>query len=120
MPKIVKNQLGQYSITEEVIATVAGVAAMEIYGLVGMASRKQMKDSITELLRKDNLGRGVEVRIEDDQVQVDMYIIVSYGTRISEVANNVMEKVKYTLENTLGVDVYPVNVYVQGVRVLGD
>ena len=93
--------------------------AMECYGLVGMASRKQLKDGITELIRKENLRRGVEVRQEEDGVHVDLYIIVSYGTKISEVAYNVQAKVKYVLQEMLGLQVGGVNVIVQGVRVTG-
>jgi uncharacterized alkaline shock family protein YloU len=120
MPKVIRTELGNISIAEDVIATVAGLAAMDCYGLVGMASRKQVKDSLSELLGRDNPGRGVEVRIHDDQLVVDMYIIVSYGTKISEVAHNVMDKVRYTLQETLGLDVTAVNVMVQGVRVMGE
>ena len=120
MPKEIRTELGKIFIDEDVISMVAGHAALDCYGLVGMASRKQVKDSITELLGRENLSRGVQVRMQEDQVIVDMYIIVSYGTRISEVAHNVMDKVKYTLENYLGLVVDQVNVVVQGVRVVGE
>jgi uncharacterized alkaline shock family protein YloU len=120
MPKVLRTELGEVRISEDVIAIVAGSAALDCYGLVGMASRKQVKDSITELLGRENLSRGVQVRIQEDEVIVDMYIIVSYGTRISEVAHNVMDKVKYTLDTYLGLTVDKVNVIVQGVRVTGE
>ena len=120
MPKEIRTELGKIVIAEDVISMVAGHAALDCYGLVGMASRKQVKDSLTELLGRENLSRGVQVRMQDDQVIVDMYIIVSYGTRISEVAHNVMDKVKYTLENYLGLVVDQVNVVVQGVRIVGE
>ncbi|PWK12792.1 Asp23/Gls24 family envelope stress response protein [Tumebacillus permanentifrigoris] len=120
MPKVLVTELGKIEIAEDVISMVAGHAALDCYGLVGMASRKQVKDSITELLGRENLSRGVQVRTEGDEVIVDMYIIVSYGTRISEVAHNVMDKVKYTLETYLGLKVEQVNVIVQGVRVTGE
>ena len=54
---------------------------------------------------------------KNDQVHIDMYIIVSYGTKISEIAHNVQSKVKYTLDKTVGLAVDTVNIYVQGVRV---
>ena len=111
------NQLGKVFVANDVIATVAGISAMEVFGLVGMASRKQIKDGIAELLRRENLSKGIEVRTEEDQVVIDMYIIVSYGTKISEVAHNAQQKVIYTLEKTLGIKVAKVNVMVQGVRV---
>ncbi|UOF89208.1 Asp23/Gls24 family envelope stress response protein [Fodinisporobacter ferrooxydans] len=117
MPKIIRTELGNVSIAEDVIATVAGMAAMDCYGLIGMVSRKQVKDSFNEFLGRENPGRGVEIRILDERLFVDVYIIVSYGTKISEVAHNVMDKVRYTLQDMLGIEVSAVNVIVQGVRV---
>lgn len=111
---------GQVTITNEVVATIAGGAAMEVYGIVGMASKSQIRDGISEILRKENFSRGIVVRQEGDHLHVDMYIIVSYGTKISEVANNVQSKVKYTLNQTLGLAVDSINVYIQGVRVAKD
>jgi len=111
------NKLGKVFVSNEVIANVAGNAAMEVFGLVGMSSRKQFKDGIAELLRRENLSKGIEVHNQADEVIIDMYIIVSYGTKISEVAHNAQQKVIYTLDHTLGIKVAKVNVMVQGVRV---
>jgi len=99
----ISNQLGRVYVSNDVIANVAGIAAMEVFGLVGMSSRKQIKDGIAELLRRENLSKGIEVRTEDEEIVIDMYIIVSY--------------VIYTLDNTIGINVSRVNVMVQGVRV---
>ncbi len=112
-----KTKYGQIDISTEVIATIAGGAAIENYGIIGMASKNQLKDGITEILRKENFKRGIIVRQENDEVHIDMYIIVSYGTKISEVAHNVQTKVKYTLNQTVGLAVDSVNIFVQGVRV---
>jgi uncharacterized alkaline shock family protein YloU len=112
-----KTKYGQIDISNEVIATVAGGAAIDCYGIVGMASKNQIKDGLTEILRKENFSRGVIVRQEDDSINIDMHIIVSYGTKISEVAHNVQTKVKYTLDQTVGLAVDSVNIFVQGVRV---
>jgi len=120
MPKTIETQLGLVTIVDEVIATIAGIAAMDCYGLVGMASRRQVKDSLTELLGRENPGRGVEVRILEDSLEVDLYMIVSYGTNIYEVAQNVRDKVRYVLNDTIGIEVDKVNIYVQGVRVATD
>lgn len=117
MGKEINNNLGTIDISEEVIATIAGAAAVECYGLVGMASRK-LTDGFTELLGKENLARGVTVKIDGNQVMIDLYIVVGYGVNISEVATNVMERVRYTTENLTGLKVAQVNVNVQGVRVL--
>ena len=112
-----KNAYGQIDISNDVIATIAGGAAVDCYGIVGMASKNQVKDGLSEILRKENFTRGVIVRQNEHQVHIDMYIIVSYGTKISEIAHNVQSKVKYTLDKTVGLAVDTVNIYVQGVRV---
>lgn len=112
-----KTQLGTVDVSKDVVATIAGGAAIDCYGIVGMASQKQLKDGITDLLGKENFRRGVVIREDEEQIHIDMYIIVSYGTKISEVAYNVQTKVKYQLEQMLGLDVDSVNIFVQGVRV---
>lgn len=117
MSKEVVNELGKIEISEDVIATIAGAAAIECYGLVGMASRK-ITDGFTDLLGRENLSKGVVVSIQENEVIIELYIVVGYGVRISEVAANVMERVRYTTENFTGLRVSQVNVNVQAVRVL--
>lgn len=114
----IKTKYGQIDISTDVIATIAGGAAVDCYGIVGMASKNQLKDGLTDILRKENFTRGVIVRKDEDEVHIDVYIIVSYGTKISEVAHNVQTKVKYTLDQTVGLAVDSVNIYVQGVKVI--
>src|SRR5690625_2029655 len=111
---------GQVTITNDVIATIAGGTAVECYGVVGMASKSQIRDGIAEILRNENYARGIVVRQEDDKLHIDLYIIVIFGTKISEVASNVQSQVKYTLEQSLGLKIDSVNIYIQGVRVLND
>lgn len=110
------THLGQIDVAAEVIETLAGKAALECYGLLGMASNKQIQDGIFELLGKDNFRRGVIVREDDQGVHIDLYIVVIYGIKISEVSTNVQNKVKYSLEETLGLKVQSVNIYVKGVK----
>ena len=112
-----RTKYGQIDISNDVIATIAGGAAIDCYGIVGMASKQQLKDGLTEILRRENFTRGVIVRQVNEELHIDMYIIVSYGTKVSEVAHNVQSKVKYTLDQTVGLAVDSVNIYVQGVRV---
>ncbi len=111
------TEYGKVFVTNDVIAILAGSAALECYGLVGMASRKQLKDGIAELLGRENLSRGVEVRRENERLEIDLHIVVSYGTKISVVAHNVQTKVKYVLNDVVGLHVDDVNIFVQGVRV---
>ncbi|PYI54339.1 Asp23/Gls24 family envelope stress response protein [Paenibacillus flagellatus] len=117
MPMQIDGECGKIFVSNEVISVIAGSAALDCYGLVGMASRKQLKDGIAELLGRENLSRGVEVRTEPDGVHIDLHIIVSYGTKISEVAHNVQSKVKYVLNDVVGLKVDFVHIIVQGVRI---
>ena len=116
MKNVINNSLGKIEISKDVIAILAGNAAIECYGLVGMASRK-MSDGITELLGRENLGRGVEVTLTEDKFVVDLYIIVQYGIKIHEVAHNIIEKVDFTLQRTLGLSPDEINIIVHGVRI---
>lgn len=111
------NEFGHIDISNDVIAQIAGGAAIECYGIVGMASKHQVRDGLTDILRKENFAKGVLIRQEGDDLHIDMYIIVSYGTKISEIAYQVQSTVKYTVNKTLGMSVKSVNIFVQGVRV---
>ncbi|MCI1881852.1 MAG: Asp23/Gls24 family envelope stress response protein [Sporolactobacillus sp.] len=117
----ITNAYGQIDVAADVVAKIIGGAALEVDGVVGMASKNQLKDGFDELLKKDNSGRGVIVRYDEDQhLFIDMYIIVSYGMRVSKIAVNVQNKVKAALEQTLGVRAAAINVFVQGVRLTRD
>lgn len=114
----IKNDLGSIDIAIDVIANIAGSAVVESYGVVGMASRHQVRDGFAELVGKENYARGVVVDNNEGDLEVSLYIIVGYGVKISEVANNVQATVKYNLEKTLGLDIKAVNIHVQGVRII--
>ncbi|MGE5672759.1 MAG: Asp23/Gls24 family envelope stress response protein [Mycobacterium leprae] len=115
MGKEVVTELGRIHLAEDVIATMAGVATTECYGIVGMAGSR-FKDGIAELLGRENLARGVEVILEEDSVEVGLHIVVGYGTRISEIARNVTDKVRYVVESTTGLKVRAVHIHVEGVK----
>jgi uncharacterized alkaline shock family protein YloU len=107
---------GAINIAPNAVAMVAGIAAMQCFGVIGMASRS-IQDGIAELLNaKENLTKGIIVEFEDDQVFVNLYTIVEYGMGIREITKNVIENVKYAIESQLGLDVAEINVIVQGVR----
>ena len=113
----INNEYGHVSISDDVIASVAGGAAVSCYGIIGMASKNQVKDGITEILGKENYSKGIIVKKDDGKLVIDLYIIVMYGTKISEIANNVQSSVKYQIEKTLGVKVDEVNIFIQGIKV---
>lgn len=111
-----RSELGKIVISPTAIAAIASQAVMECYGIVGMASKSRMGE-LADAFYRERSRRGVEVRVEGDRIAVDLYVIVEYGTRISEVARAAMSRVKFDLEKTLGVPVTEVNVHVQGLRI---
>lgn len=113
-----KTNYGSISVSEEAIASLAGGVITECYGVVGMASKQVLKDGWAELLNKENYSRGVRVKENENGLDVDLYIIASFGVKISEAVKEAQKKVKYILETTLNIDVNEVNVFVQGVRVI--
>jgi len=110
------TEIGNVNISNDVIASIAGMAATKCYGLVGMSSRR-FQDGIAGILGKDNLSKGVEVEVENGTVKLRLFIIVEYGIRIVEVARNIMETVKFFVEDSTGMKVSQIDITVQGVRV---
>ena len=111
-----QTELGTVTVSEEMLLKVASYAALECYGIVGMAS-KRTTDGLVQLIGKENLGRGVRIRPSADSVDVDLFIIVEYGICIAEVCKTIVETVRYKLESMTGVKVRRVNISVEGVRV---
>ncbi len=109
------ESLGRIEVSPQVIAVIAEEATLQCYGIVGLASRRQ-QGIWTHIKEKTGAG-GVVVHMEGDQVILDLYVIIEYGTRISEVARNVMSSVKFAVEHALGIPVEQINVNVQGIHV---
>jgi uncharacterized alkaline shock family protein YloU len=107
---------GKIEVSPRAISHLASRATQRSYGVVGLAA-KNARPGWAELLHRDEVQKGVEVSISDNLVIVNLYVIIEYGTRISEVARNIMSSVKFALESSLGVHVVQVNVTVQGIRV---
>ena len=116
MPAKISNELGNIYISEDLLANIAGLAAMECYGLVGMAS-KRGKDGIVELLKREHLSKGVKVVENRGRLSIDLFVIIEFGIKISVVADNIIDKVKYSVEHLTGLKVEKVNVNVESVRV---
>lgn len=106
---------GRIEVFPAVVGAIAGHAAIECYGIMGMAARG-LRDGVATLLRRENVHRGVEVREVDDLLAIDLYVIVQYGVRITEVAHNLKSAVRFEVERATGVPVMEVNVFVQGVH----
>ncbi|MFN2188033.1 MAG: Asp23/Gls24 family envelope stress response protein [Candidatus Promineifilaceae bacterium] len=109
---------GKIDISKAAVATIANRAVNQCYGVVGMANRN-IAAGISTLLSRDS-RRGVDVLIEDEEIVIDVYVIVEYGTRIRVVAESIQNTVKYHVEKAIGIPVRAVNVYVHGLRQSGD
>ena len=116
MPAKLENQYGIISIENEVIARIAGLTAIECYGIVGMAA-KNVKDGLVQLLKRESLTKGIRITVNENKISIDLHIIVEYGTNISAIAENIISTVKYKVESVCGIAVEQVNVFVEGVRV---
>lgn len=116
MSGIITNEIGNIYIDADVVAKIAGKAAMECYGLVGMAS-KNKSTGIVELLQTSNNGKGIKVEISESLLAIELFVIIQYGTKISVVADNIINRVKYYVENQTGLKVTSIDINVQGVRV---
>lgn len=100
-------------VTDEALAVIAGMAAMEVEGVAGMSSG--FTGGLAEILGRTNLAKGVKVFSRGGVTSVEIYVIVRYGVRIPEVAFEIQEHVKSNIENQAGIVVDSVNIHVQGV-----
>jgi|SRR5699024_3652694 len=115
MPIEINQDKGAIIIDNHVIATIAGVAAMESYGIVGMAS-KNAADGLFELLKFENLARGIEVIDEPTGVSIKLHVIIEYGVRISTVAQNVIDRVRFNIASLTDIEIDSIEVLVEDVR----
>ena len=106
------TDLGIITINPDVIAKYAGSVAVECFGIVGMAA-VSMTDGLVRLLKKESLTHGIQIAISED-----FHVIVSYGVNILSVSDNLVNNVKYKVEEFTGMTVEKINIFVEGVRVI--
>ena len=109
--------LGEIVINPDVIALYAGSVAVECFGIVGMAA-VNMKDGLVKLLKKESLTHAINVSISENKISLDFHVIVSYGVSISAVTDNLINNVKYKVEEFTGMEIEKINILVEGVRVI--
>ena len=108
-----KDDYGVIKIADDVIATIAGLAAMEVEGVAGMAGG--VTSGITEMPGKKNMTKGVKLDVNDKDVAIDLYLVVHFGVKIPALAHDIQNKVKQAIETMTGLKIREVNVHVQGV-----
>ncbi|HMR99870.1 MAG TPA: Asp23/Gls24 family envelope stress response protein [Anaerolineales bacterium] len=109
------TSLGGIHISPNAVATIACQATLESYGVVGLAARN-LADGLMKSITRDP-SRGITVRYNGEDLDIEIHIIVEYGTRISSVAESVANTVRFHVEKALGLKVNSVNVHVAGLRV---
>ncbi len=114
----ISNKYGKIDVSTDAIATLAGVATTECYGVVGMVSRNHVKDGIASILRRENYSKGIEITQSEDKIDVYLHVVISYGVKITEVCLEIQKKVKYEIEKALEGIVSTVNVEVKEIKTI--
>ncbi|RLC99712.1 MAG: Asp23/Gls24 family envelope stress response protein [Chloroflexi bacterium] len=110
-----EHSLGRIEVSPTAIASIADEAVLACYGVVGTAAKNLAVGVVSAV--SSARKRGIEVRVEEGRISIDVYVIIEYGTRIVAVARSVMNVVKFSVERALGIPVVEVNVHVEGLRV---
>ena len=106
------NENGSVCIEAGVYTEIVGTAASNCFGVKGMAARS-VKDGVYHLLRKESVGKGVNVEFhEDNSISIDLQIMVDSGVNLSAVGNSIIEQVRYEVTKATGTEVRAVNVYI--------
>lgn len=107
---------GGLSVSNNVIADIVGHAAMESYGVVGMAA-PTLQDGLAKILPASRYRRGVVVGMSQAGIRVDLYVVLEYGVNIATVCENLVDRVKFVLKEVAQLNVETVEVHVQGMKV---
>ena len=112
----INNDYGNIDISNDVIATVVGSKVVECYGIVGMASKQQVRDGIAEILGRENYAKGIVIHSTNDSINVDMYVIVSYGVKISETARHIQQAIFNSLTTMTTIEPSQINVHITNIE----
>ncbi len=110
-----ESNVGEVQIADEVVATIAGLAATEVEGVFAMSSN--ITNELVSKLGMKNLSKGVKIEVSSDSVAVDLSLTMEYGYSIPNTSRQVQEKVKSAIENMTGLNVSEVNVRISGVNI---
>ena len=111
----IKDNFGKVTFNSDVVATIAGLATLDVPGIAGMSGG--IASGVAELLGRKNLTKGVKVEVGEKECGMDLHIIVEYGVRIQEVAYNVQSEVNNAIDTMTGLKAVEINVFIQGVRI---
>lgn len=109
-------KLDDILISHCVLAELAGLAALECYGIVGM-THPHLRASVAQILSRDKLTKGVKIKEDDSQkIKVELGVIIEYGVNLVEVARNLIDRVKYEIKKYTDVEIESVDIFIQGIK----
>jgi uncharacterized alkaline shock family protein YloU len=109
---LASSELGRVAITDDALVQIVGLTAAECYGVVGMSSSR-----LGRLLARDRPGRGIDISGSGDTVSIGLHVVVEHGLNLAEVASTVRNRVTYEVQRMTGLDVAPVDVHIEAVKV---
>lgn len=112
------SKIGNINISNEVVANIVGMAALEIDGVVSLSGG--VKDGIAEFLGKKEFNKGIEIETNEDKIKIDISIIVEFGLKIPDISWRIQQNIKRRVEEMTGLTVSAVNVLVRGVELKND
>lgn len=109
--------IGTIIIENNVIAKLAGVSALECFGIVGMAALSK-RDGLVKLLTRNSIAKGIRVEVQNNDVFLEFHVIIAFGVSVRTISENLMDAVKYQVEHQTGFKVKKISLIVEGVRVI--
>ncbi|BDR56093.1 Asp23/Gls24 family envelope stress response protein [Xylocopilactobacillus apis] len=116
----VNTKYGKVDVSNRVISTIVGNAVADVFGVVGLAPSRNLRDNILVLLNKTNYQKGIQIKQVKGEIEVEVSVVVGFGMKISEIGKNVQDRIRYNLELMLSVSPSIVNVVVQDVKLIDD
>ncbi len=114
-----KTKFGSINISNEAIASTVADAVLACYGVVGLAKKSSIHDKVVNILKKGNFSKGVIVSQDKKTVVIDVYLIIAFDVKITEVLSEVQKRVKYIISKTFALNVKRVNVYAHSLKKVG-
>ena len=111
------NDIGSIGVSTRVYTDIAGTAAINCFGVKGMAARS-VTDGVYHLLRKESVSKGVLVEFhEDNSISIDLHIMVDHGVNLAAVGASIISEVRYVVTKCTGTEVRAVNVYIDSMMI---
>ena len=112
-----ENENGSVNVSTSVYTDIVGTAASNCFGVKGMAARS-LTDGVYHLLRKESVGKGVNVHFhEDNTISIDLHIIVDNGVNLTTVGESIISRVRYEVNKYTGTQVRDINVYIDSMMI---